>query len=154
MPVKRTLTGIIMTIWTFISMVIIPLSTLKALENGITISDVELKVRLFMLDIGIIFMLGLAAMILTALSYSFRGKLDALLTMLKYSVIAYYEWVWANGVRKMEVLMADQVVHVGIDLGMWIIIVIIGSLFTGFLKALHKYLEAGKNEEEKEEEVW
>ena len=152
MAVKRALTGIIMTIWTFISMVIIPLSTLKALENGITLGGVELKIRLFMLNVGLIFILGLIAMMLTAFSYSFGGKTDAFITMAKYGVVAYYEWVWAMGVRKMEVLMHGEIVHVGIDLGVWIIIVILGSLLTGFLKAVHKYLEAKKKEKEEEEE--
>jgi len=152
MAVRRALTGILMTIWTFISMVIIPLSTLKALENGIILGGVELKIRLFMLNVGLIFILGLIAMMLTAFSYSFRGKTDAFITMAKYGVVAYYEWVWATGVRKMEVLMHGEIVHVGIDLGVWIIIVIIGSLHTGFLKSVYKYLEAKKEEEKEKEE--
>ncbi len=151
MSVKRGLSGIIMTVWTFISMVIIPLSTLTALERGVTIRGELIRVSIVALNKGMILMLGLLAMILTALSYSVSEKSEALLVFLKYVTVAYYEWVWAEGVKRLEIETPSGLVHVGVFLGLWIILVIIGSIITGLLKAICKYSEAIKKERKAKE---
>lgn len=141
------LSGIIMSLWTFFSMVILPLTTLSALEKGINIQGQRVVVKIVGLNTGLIFILGIIAMFLTAMSYAFSEKTSAVMIFFKYVVTAYYEWVWAEGVKNMGIIMGDQYGHVGVYLGLWIIMVITASLLTGFLKALHKYLKARKKEQ-------
>ena len=149
MGAKKALTGIIMTVWTFVTMVVIPLSTIGALERGVVIKGKEVIIRLYNLNVGLVFVLGIIAMMLTAFSYSVSEKNSAFLIMMKYIVVAYYEWVWAVGVRRMEVIVEGNTLHVGADLGVWILIVIISSLLSGLLKALHRYMRGKREEEEK-----
>ena len=152
MGAKSAAWGLLMTVWTFISMVIIPLSTLKALENGIVLQGTHVRIILTTLNIGLIFLLGLIAMVLTASSYAFDNKGRAVAMFLKYLIVAYYEWVWAIGVRELTVIMENYKIYAGIDLGIWIIIVILGSLLQGILKSFHEYAKALKKEEEEEKE--
>lgn len=152
MGISKSLTGIIMTIWTFFSMVILPLATLSAFAKGVNIQGQVVVVKIVGLNVEMIFILGLFAMFLTAMSYSVSEKNSAIITFLKYVIAAYYEWTWAEGVKDMDLNVGGQYVHVGVYLGVWIIMVIAASLLTGFLKALHKYLKAKKEEEEEEEE--
>ena len=152
MAAKKALTGIIMTVWVFVSMVVIPLSTLSMLEKGMTIGGSKIRIEIYGLNTGLIFFLGFTAMILTAFAYSFRGKSEALFIFLRYVVIAIYEWIWAEGVQKMKVYTKEGVVYAGVYLGIWIIIVIVGSLLNGTLKALHKYAKAVMEEKKAESE--
>ncbi len=139
---KRAFWGILMTLWSFVSMVIIPLSTVRALENGIVLQGAHLRIILISLNMGLIFLLGLTVMILTAFSYSLDRKGRAAAMFLKYLTVAYYEWTWAMGIRKLVVMMNGEKIHVGVDLGIWIIIVILGSLLQGILKSIYAYAEA------------
>jgi len=147
MGAKRSFTGIIMTVWTLFSMVVIPLYTLSLLERGIDFQGQLLRIYVWRLDVGIITLLGIIAMILTALSYAFGGKADAALTFIKYSIVAFYEWVWAQGIKELRVIVGDITVNVGMYLDPWIMLVIVGSLLTGLIKAIYKYLEAKEKEE-------
>lgn len=157
MGVKRGLMGIINTVWVFISLVIIPLAILNQLEQGIVMGGQLIKIRMIELNVNIIFFLGLAIMVLTALSYSLSKKADAVLTFLKYLLSAFYEYIWALGLKviELEVIVDSQstLTTVYLDVVLWVTLAIVGSILTGLLKAVTKYLEAEEEAEEKEEEI-
>ncbi len=144
---KRGLIGIVMTVWVLFSMIVIPLYTLSLLERGISYGGQLVKISVVRLNVGMITLLGLIAMMLTAFSYAFGGKVDAFLTFIKYMVVAYYEWTWAQGIKELEITVDGYIINVGIYLDPWIMLVIAGSLLLGLIKAIYKFLEAKEESE-------
>lgn len=139
---KRAFMGIVSTLWNFFSMVVLPLALVSSLERGAFFGEVILLPRL---DTGMIALLGIIAMALAGLAYAFGGVIDAILTFAKSVVYSYYQWVWIQGMK--EILLAEKGVAIAINAEFLILLTIFGTLLSGALSAIHKYLRTKRLEE-------
>ncbi|MCR8454159.1 MAG: hypothetical protein NDP13_04125 [Crenarchaeota archaeon] len=132
---KRELIGLASTLWAFFSMVIVPLALLDALKQGRILG---MQIALQGLDVGLIALLGVAATASTGLAYAFGGYVDVALTFAKSLIYSYYQWVWFQGIKDIQILGVGVSISVYAEL--LVLLYIIGTLLSGAFKTIHKYL--------------
>ena len=140
--IKRAFTAFIMAGITFLSTIVFPLMLVEKLSNGISISGYDVRVEFLVLNVDLLILLGLIVTILTLFNYFENKYVSGFSILLKYLGLAYYEWTWFVGVRKLKLTLmssADIITtFVGIHLGLWAILVIAVNIIRGISKCLVK----------------
>ncbi len=136
--------AILNTIITLVSLVILPVTSIKYIKNmGITIPY---------FDQNIIIILGTVVAIFTLMDGLIEGGSGAVVTLIKYMASAYYSYRVMNMFTWFILETPQAYGELIIDWGLWLYLVIGVTLVTGILRALGKLAEKEKKEEKREEE--
>ncbi|MHA1615705.1 MAG: hypothetical protein ACTSX9_00090 [Candidatus Njordarchaeales archaeon] len=133
--------AILSTVSTFISLVILPIYSVKTIVSiGITIPD---------FDPLIVTVLGVSITIFALLDSLIPEKSGALFTLIKYIASAYYSYKILNMFSWFTYRAQQAYAELYVDWGLWLIMVVTLTILSGILSALRKVSEKPKEEEKK-----